>query len=127
MLPAYEIRRVVGQGGMGTVCEAVQRDLQRRVAIELLSPAIWRMHGLAGQFRYESRLMASLQHPGIVQVHEAGETAEGHLSRHGVYRRRDSPRGCGADGCRPRRRWVWWRMWRMPCRRRIGWGPCTAM
>ena len=40
MLPAYEVRRVVGQGGMGAVYEAVQRDLQRRVAIKLLSPSL---------------------------------------------------------------------------------------
>ena len=79
MLPAYEVRRMVGHGGMGAVYEAVQRDLQRRVAIKLLSPALAETPGLAVRFRYESRLMASLQHPGIVQVYEAGETAEGNL------------------------------------------------
>jgi tetratricopeptide (TPR) repeat protein len=79
MLPAYEVRRMVGHGGMGAVYEAVQRDLQRRVAIKLLSPALAEKSGLALRFRYESRLMASLQHPNIVKVHEAGETPEGHL------------------------------------------------
>lgn len=79
MLPAYEVRRMVGHGGMGAVYEAVQRDLQRRVAIKLLSPALAERPGLSVRFRHESRLMASLLHPGIVQVYEAGETAEGHL------------------------------------------------
>lgn len=79
MLPAYEVRRMVGHGGMGAVYEAVQRDLQRRVAIKLLSPALLERPGLSVRFRHESRLMASLHHPGIVQVYEAGETAEGHL------------------------------------------------
>ena len=79
MLPAYEMRRLTGQGGMGAVYEAVQRDLQRRVAIKVLSPALAETPGLAARFRHESRLMASLQHPGVVQVYEAGETAEGHL------------------------------------------------
>lgn len=79
MLPAYEVRRMIGQGGMGAVYEAVQRDLQRRVAIKVLSPALAETPGLAARFRHESRLMASLHHPGVVQVYETGETAEGHL------------------------------------------------
>ncbi|WP_367875268.1 protein kinase [Luteolibacter sp. Populi] len=79
MLPAYEVQRMIGQGGMGSVFAAVQRDLQRRVAIKVLSPALAETPGLSARFRHESRLMASLQHPGVVQVYEAGETAEGHL------------------------------------------------
>lgn len=79
MLPAYEVRKLVGLGGMGAVYEAIQTDLQRRVAIKLLSPALADIPGLATRFRYESRLMASLKHPGLVQVYEAGETLEGHL------------------------------------------------
>jgi serine/threonine protein kinase len=79
MLPAYEVERKIGQGGMGAVFAAVQRDLQRRVAIKVLSPVLAEQPGLSARFRHESRLMASLQHPGVVQVYEAGETAEGHL------------------------------------------------
>lgn len=79
MLPAYEVQRLIGQGGMGSVFAAVQRDLQRRVAIKVLSPALAETPGLSPRFRHESRLMASLKHPGVVQVYEAGETAEGHL------------------------------------------------
>ncbi len=79
MLPAYEVQRMIGQGGMGSVFAAVQRDLQRRVAIKVLSPALAETPGLSLRFRHESLLMASLQHPGVVQVYEAGETAEGHL------------------------------------------------
>ena len=60
MLPAFDVRRLIGHGGMGAVYEAVQRDLQRRVAIKLLSPALAETPGLAVRFRYESRLMASL-------------------------------------------------------------------
>lgn len=79
MLPAYEVQRLIGQGGMGSVFAAVQRDLQRPVAIKVLAPALAETPGLSPRFRHESRLMASLQHPGVVQVYEAGETAEGHL------------------------------------------------
>lgn len=79
MLPAYAVERAIGQGGMGAVFAAVQRDLQRRVAIKVLSPALAETPGLTLRFRHESQLMASLHHPGVVQVYEAGETAEGHL------------------------------------------------
>ncbi|HEY1123473.1 MAG TPA: protein kinase, partial [Haloferula sp.] len=79
MLPAYEVRRLIGRGGMGAVFEAVQRDLQRRVAIKVLAPSLADVPGLTGRFRHEARLMASLGHPGVVRVYEAGETAEGYL------------------------------------------------
>jgi len=79
MLPAYEVRRLIGRGGMGRVFEAIQRDLQRRVAIKVLSPSLTNVPGLTARFRHEARLMASLGHPGVVRVYEAGETAEGYL------------------------------------------------
>ena len=79
MLPALEISRIINQGGMGAVYEGWQKDLRRRVAVKLLSPKLTDTPGQATRFRYEARLMAQLSHPGIVQIHEAGETAEGNL------------------------------------------------
>ena len=79
LLPAYEFRREIGKGGMGVVYEAVQPVLGRRVAVKVLSPALADAPGLAARFRHESRIMATLENPGIVHVHEAGETPEGHL------------------------------------------------
>ncbi len=79
MLPALEISRIIGQGGMGAVYEGWQKDLRRRVAVKLLSPKLADTPGQATRFRYEARLMAQLHHSGIVQIYEAGETAEGNL------------------------------------------------
>lgn len=79
MLPELEISRIINQGGMGAVYEGWQKDLRRRVAVKLLSPKLTDTPGQATRFRYEARLMAQLSHPGIVQIHEAGETAEGNL------------------------------------------------
>ena len=40
MLGRYEIRRLIGQGGMGCVYEAQHRDLKKRVAIKTLLPSL---------------------------------------------------------------------------------------
>jgi formylglycine-generating enzyme required for sulfatase activity len=72
----YEIVRPIGYGGMGTVYEALQTSPRRKVALKVLR---W---GLASpsavrRFRYESELLARLQHPGIAQIYEAGVLHEG--------------------------------------------------
>jgi len=75
-LDRYRIRREVGRGGMGVVYEAWDERLQRTVAIKLmttqhLDPRVQE------RFLREARAAASLNHPGIVAVHDAGE-ASGH-------------------------------------------------
>jgi serine/threonine protein kinase len=79
MLPAFEIKRCLDCGGMGAVYEAWQPDLKRTVAIKILSPQLANAPGQAARFRHEAQLMANLHHPGIVQVFDSGESAEGNL------------------------------------------------
>ncbi|MBI5363900.1 MAG: serine/threonine protein kinase [Planctomycetes bacterium] len=67
----YAILRVLGEGGMGSVYEALQDDPRRTVALKVLRPASSSSELLA-RFRREARVLGSLQHPGIAQVHEAG-------------------------------------------------------
>src|SRR4051794_5799376 len=62
----YRIVRELGRGGMGVVYEAVQQDLNRRVALKVLlafggGPPLER-------FRREAQSAAALGHPNIVQV-----------------------------------------------------------
>ena len=79
-LPQYEIRALIGRGGMGAVYRGMQRSLHREVAIKILPPEV--MGGdpqFAVRFQREAQAMAQLTHPGIVTVHDAGETAEGLL------------------------------------------------
>jgi len=67
----YRLVRVLGQGGMGTVYEAVQDHPKRTVALKvmragLMSPSLER------RFELEAELLGRLQHPGIAQIYEAG-------------------------------------------------------
>ena len=68
---AYRVEGRSGRGGMGVVYRAEHRHLGRAVALKLLAP------GLGGDFRTrfvrESQLAASLSHPNIVTVYDAGE------------------------------------------------------
>jgi non-specific serine/threonine protein kinase/serine/threonine-protein kinase len=72
----YEIRHVIGAGGMGTVYEAVQDQPHRTVALKVLR------HGAASRramtrFRHEAEILGRLQHPNIAQVYDAGTFDEG--------------------------------------------------
>ncbi|MCB1279286.1 bifunctional serine/threonine-protein kinase/formylglycine-generating enzyme family protein [Prosthecobacter sp.] len=80
LLPKYEIASLLGRGGMGAVYKGVQRSLERAVAIKILSAELdEREQGFAERFKNEARSMAKLNHPGIVGVHDFGQTAGGLL------------------------------------------------
>ena len=75
-LGAYRLVRQIGRGGMAVVYEA-QRDDQafdRRVAVKILP--IWSAWALADRFRFERQVLATLDHPGIAALVDAG-TADG--------------------------------------------------
>jgi len=67
---SYEIVRVIGQGGMGVVYEALQASPRRRVAIKMLSSAA-PTRGALARFRQEAEVLGCLKHPGIAHVFEA--------------------------------------------------------
>jgi serine/threonine-protein kinase len=71
----YEIRRLLGSGGMGQVYLAFDQLLRRQVALKLF--ALGGSAKAAEDFLREARLTARLSHPNIVTVHDVG-TAEGH-------------------------------------------------
>lgn len=78
-LGRYDIVRVLGKGAMGTVYEARDPNLERRVAIKTIA-----VHGLSpegvedyeARFRTEARSAARLQHPNIVSVYDSGRDGE---------------------------------------------------
>ncbi len=72
----YEIRRPLGRGGMGTVYAAYDRRLEREVAIKV-SNAPAPSSDLETRLRREARVLAQLEHPGIVPVHDAGTLEDG--------------------------------------------------
>jgi YVTN family beta-propeller protein len=77
-LLGFRIERVLGRGGMGVVYLAHQIVLERMVALKLLAPELAEDENFRERFLRESRLAASLDHPNIVPVFDAGEV-EGRL------------------------------------------------
>ncbi len=74
----YEIREPVGQGGMGTVYRAYDRELEREVALKVLRPDLVDAEA-APRLEREARILARLEHPGIVPVHDAGTLSDGRV------------------------------------------------
>ena len=69
----FKILRVLGRGAMGTVYEAEDVMLQRRVAIKVLLPRVAAEGQVAlERFLSEARSAARLQHPNIVYIHQVG-------------------------------------------------------
>lgn len=72
----YVLEREIGAGGMGRVFSAHDRELGRPVAVKVLSLAGVGDPEREALLLRESRILASLQHPGIVAVHEAARDGE---------------------------------------------------
>lgn len=72
-IPGYDVRRKLGEGGMGVVYLARQRGLNRDVAIKTLIGSTVSRATLA-RFWAEAEVMAEVRHPNVVQVIELGES-----------------------------------------------------
>ncbi|GIW82551.1 MAG: hypothetical protein KatS3mg105_4358 [Gemmatales bacterium] len=72
VIPGYELAEPIGFGGMGEVYRATQVSLQRSVAVKFLHPNIGGQ-SLVHLFNKESRLLAALNHPNVVAIHDCGE------------------------------------------------------
>lgn len=72
-LGRYQVVGKRGHGGMGVVYEARDPNLQRRVALKVLSPELTADARFVERFLREGRLLAALSHPNVVTVFEAGE------------------------------------------------------
>jgi serine/threonine protein kinase len=74
----YEIVGRIGQGGMGTVYRARDRELGREIALKVIrlpegAPDI------AARMMREARTLALLEHPGIVPIHDVGALVDGRV------------------------------------------------
>src|SRR5215210_5256832 len=70
----YRLLREIGGGGMGTVYEAEDARLGRRVAIKLLPPEYSRDRKAKERFLREARAAAAVDHPNLCTVHDVGES-----------------------------------------------------
>lgn len=72
-LGRYALSAEIGRGGMGTVYSAQDEDLGREVALKIIAPQLASDPEFSARFLREARIAATLEHPNIVPVYEAGE------------------------------------------------------
>src|SRR5215470_7447378 len=74
----YHLRELVARGGMGVVYTAEDEKLNRRVALKILDTAGANAE-FAGRLIREAHILAQLEHPGIVPVHDVGTLPDGRM------------------------------------------------
>lgn len=72
-IPGYRLEKKLGSGGMATVYLATQESLHRKVAFKVMAPHLAKTPGFAERFMREARIVAQMQHPHIVAVHDVAE------------------------------------------------------
>jgi len=76
----YELGAAIGRGGMGTVWSARDRELDREVAVKVLDePRPEAAAAMAARLLDEARVLARLEHPGIVPIHDVGTLPDGRV------------------------------------------------
>ncbi|MGE3544782.1 MAG: serine/threonine-protein kinase [Kofleriaceae bacterium] len=75
----FEIRGKLGEGGMGAVYRAVQRSVNREVALKLMTARYSRDAEAIARFQREAQLACQLSHPNIVTVFDHGQSETGQL------------------------------------------------
>jgi tRNA A-37 threonylcarbamoyl transferase component Bud32 len=68
----YEIIAEIGHGGNATVYQAIQKNLDRKVALKVLLPGLVNDLGYMERFHLEARAIAKLRHPNIVTIFDEG-------------------------------------------------------
>jgi WD40 repeat protein len=75
----FHIVRVIGKGGMGIVLEALDRCLQRRVAIKVLNPEFASNETARQRFIREARAAAAVTHENVVAIHQVDHDEDADL------------------------------------------------
>jgi YVTN family beta-propeller protein len=69
-----ELEEIIGRGGMGVVYKARQISLDRVVALKAIAPELSGDEEFRERFKRESRIAASIEHPNVIPVYQAGES-----------------------------------------------------
>ena len=75
-IPGYDLKQVLGKGGMGEVHMATQLSLQRTVAVKLLKRELAKDEQFVARFEKEGAALATLRHPHIVSVVDRGSVKD---------------------------------------------------
>src|SRR4051794_30284560 len=78
-LGRYEIRSLIGEGGMGEVYLAHDRQLERTVALKILNESFAADYERMRRFIQEAKTTSTLNHPNILTVHEVGRMDSVHF------------------------------------------------
>ncbi len=71
-IPGYRILRKIRQGGMSTVYLAIQKSVDREVAIKVMSPTLSNAPSFGSRFYREAKIVGQLSHPNIVSIYDVG-------------------------------------------------------
>ncbi len=71
--PRYRIERLLGEGGMGRVYLAYDRDLDRRVALKIILPALAADAEMMRRFKQELLLASRISQKNVLRIHDLGE------------------------------------------------------
>ncbi len=69
----YRVEALIGRGGMGAVYRADEEGLGRKVALKVIAPELAQDERFRERFLRESRIAASLDHPHVIPIYQAGE------------------------------------------------------
>lgn len=78
----YRLQERIGAGGMGEVWRATDDVLGRTVAVKVVLPALYADPDFGRRFLAEARAMASVHHPGVIAIHDFGETEDPDAGHH---------------------------------------------
>jgi len=73
VVAGYRVESRIGRGGMGVVHLAEHQTLRRRAALKIIAPDLSENPGFRERFLREARIAATLTHPNVVTVYDAGE------------------------------------------------------
>ncbi|PWV62401.1 serine/threonine-protein kinase [Plasticicumulans acidivorans] len=72
LIPGYDIEGVLGSGAMASVYLALQRSLERRVALKVMASSLAADPQFCERFLREGKMLAKLAHPHVVQIYDIG-------------------------------------------------------
>ena len=75
----YRVVRKLGEGGMGSVFEAVHVEIGQRAAVKLLKPELSSEPKHVQRFFDEAKLLSMVNHPGLIKIFDFDRTADGQV------------------------------------------------